>query len=50
MDASGRRAPKYKIEIPGFPILGDGKGDNQNTAVHFTRGTFVQCIDANQVG
>ena len=31
-----------------YPILGDGKGDNQNTAVHFTRGTFVQCIDANQ--
>ena len=31
-----------------YPILGDGKGDNQNTAVPFTRGTYVQCIDANQ--
>ena len=31
-----------------FPILGDGKGDNQNTAIPFTRGTYVQCIDANQ--
>eukprot|EP00913_Durusdinium_trenchii_P031126 g29147.t2 len=48
VDGQGRRTPKYKIEIPGYPILGDGKGDNQNTAVHFTRGTFVQCIDANQ--
>lgn len=47
-DATGRREPKYKIEIPGYPILGDGKGDNQNTAVPFTRGTYVQCIDANQ--
>ena len=33
-----------------FPILGDGKGDNQNTAIPFTRGTYVQCIDANQAG
>ena len=33
-----------------YPILGDGKGDNQNTAVPFTRGTYVQCIDANQAG
>ena len=31
-----------------FPILGDGKGDNQNSAIPFTRGTYVQCIDANQ--
>lgn len=46
--ASGRRSPHYRIELPGFPILGDGKGDNQNHAVPFTRGTFIQCIDANQ--
>ncbi|CAE7353955.1 ABCA1 [Symbiodinium natans] len=47
-DETGRRRAKYKIELPGFPILGDGKGDNQNTAIPFTRGTYVQCIDANQ--
>jgi len=46
--ASGRRRPRYRIELPGFPILGDGKGDNQNHALPFTRGTFIQCIDANQ--
>jgi len=47
-DETGRRKAKYKIELPGFPILGDGKGDNQNSAIPFTRGTYVQCIDANQ--
>ena len=26
----GRREPKYVIELPGHPILGHGKGDNQN--------------------
>jgi len=43
-----RRAPSLKIELPGFPILGDGKSDNQNHAVPFMRGTFCQCIDSNQ--
>lgn len=47
-DDRGRRKPKFKIELPGYPILGDGKGDNQNHAIPFTRGTFLQCIDANQ--
>eukprot|EP00439_Symbiodinium_sp_Y106_P025812 s174_g3.t1 len=31
------RAPKFRIELPGFPILGHGKSDNQNCAVIFTR-------------
>jgi len=48
MDAEGRRKAMYKIELPGFPILGDGKGDNQNHAVPFVRGAFTQAIDANQ--
>eukprot|EP00929_Paragymnodinium_shiwhaense_P085473 TRINITY_DN45873_c0_g1_i1.p1 TRINITY_DN45873_c0_g1~~TRINITY_DN45873_c0_g1_i1.p1 ORF type:complete len:2183 (-),score=378.87 TRINITY_DN45873_c0_g1_i1:228-6776(-) len=43
-----RRKPKLRIELPGFPILGDGKGDNQNHAIPFSRGGFIQCIDANQ--
>eukprot|EP00928_Gymnodinium_smaydae_P041493 TRINITY_DN28077_c0_g4_i1.p1 TRINITY_DN28077_c0_g4~~TRINITY_DN28077_c0_g4_i1.p1 ORF type:complete len:1952 (-),score=281.40 TRINITY_DN28077_c0_g4_i1:28-5328(-) len=41
-------APKLTIELPGFPILGDGKGDNQNHAIPFMRGLINQCIDANQ--
>jgi len=48
IDADGRRDPKLRIELPGFPILGDGKGDNQNHAIPFTRGSIIQCIDANQ--
>lgn len=46
--SNGRRSPKLRIELPGFPILGDGKGDNQNHAIPFTRGSIIQCIDANQ--
>ena len=26
---TGRRRPKFRIELPGNPILGDGKSDNQ---------------------
>jgi len=48
MDKEGWRKPKFHVELPGFPILGDGKGDNQNHAIIFTRGTFCQCIDSNQ--
>jgi hypothetical protein len=44
----GRRHPQYRIELPGYPILGDGKSDNQNHAIPFMRGTLSQCIDANQ--
>jgi len=47
-DASGKREPRLRIELPGFPILGDGKGDNQNHALPFTRGLFIQAIDSNQ--
>ncbi|CAJ1402016.1 unnamed protein product [Effrenium voratum] len=42
------RRPKFRIQLPGFPILGHGKSDNQNCAVIFTRGEVLQMIDANQ--
>ncbi|OMH78501.1 1,3-beta-glucan synthase component FKS1 [Zancudomyces culisetae] len=45
---SGFRRPKYRIELAGNPILGDGKSDNQNHAVIFVRGEYLQMIDANQ--
>ncbi|KAF9045539.1 1,3-beta-glucan synthase [Panaeolus papilionaceus] len=45
---TGRRRPKFRIELPGNPILGDGKSDNQNHAVIFYRGEYLQLIDANQ--
>jgi hypothetical protein len=47
-EASWKRTPYAKIELPGYPILGDGKGDNQNHAIPFSRGSIIQCIDANQ--
>jgi callose synthase len=40
----------YSIKLPGNPILGEGKPENQNHAVIFTRGDAVQTIDMNQVG
>jgi 1,3-beta-glucan synthase len=45
---SGKRRPKFRIELPGNPILGDGKSDNQNHAIIFHRGEYIQVIDANQ--
>jgi len=48
--ATNRRVARLRVELPGFPILGDGKGDNQNHALVFTRGRLVQTIDANQEG
>ncbi|CAC00551.1 1,3-beta-glucan synthase component bgs3 [Schizosaccharomyces pombe] len=45
---NGRRLPKYRIRLSGNPILGDGKADNQNMALPFVRGEYLQLIDANQ--
>ena len=49
-DAQGRMVPTYRIELPGMPILGNGKSDNQNCALPFTRGPILQAIDCNQEG
>ncbi|OQS06283.1 callose synthase, partial [Thraustotheca clavata] len=40
----------FRIELPGDPIIGEGKPENQNQAVVFTRGEMLQCIDMNQDG
>ncbi|CCE85639.1 Piso0_005257 [Millerozyma farinosa CBS 7064] len=45
---NGERKPKYRIRLSGNPILGDGKSDNQNHAVIFCRGEYIQLVDANQ--
>lgn len=44
----GSRKPRYKIRLSGNPILGDGKSDNQNHAIIFYRGEYIQLVDANQ--
>ena len=38
----------YRYALPGNPILGEGKPENQNLALQFTRGEYVQTIDMNQ--
>ncbi|CAK0901643.1 unnamed protein product [Prorocentrum cordatum] len=48
LNGQDMKSPKFKVELPGYPILGDGKGDNQNHAIPFTRGHYLQTIDANQ--
>lgn len=45
---NGRRKPRIRMKISGNPILGDGKSDNQNHALPFYRGEYIQLVDANQ--
>lgn len=41
----------YRIKLPGPPTeIGEGKPENQNHAIIFTRGEALQTIDMNQVG
>ncbi|KII88524.1 glycosyltransferase family 48 protein [Plicaturopsis crispa FD-325 SS-3] len=47
-EVTAKRKPKFRIELPGNPIIGDGKSDNQNHAIVFYRGEYLQLIDANQ--
>ena len=39
----------YRIKLPGAVKLGEGKPENQNHAIIFTRGEALQTIDMNQV-
>ncbi|CAM0870224.1 unnamed protein product [Alopecurus aequalis] len=38
----------YRIKLPGPALLGEGKPENQNHAIVFTRGEGLQTIDMNQ--
>ena len=40
----------YRVKLPGNPMLGEGKPENQNHAMIFTRGEALQTIDMNQDG
>ncbi|KAH9025349.1 glycosyl transferase [Lactarius deliciosus] len=43
-EATRKRRPKFRIELPGNPILGDGKSDNQTHAIIFYHGEYLQLI------
>ncbi|VAI10891.1 unnamed protein product [Triticum turgidum subsp. durum] len=47
-DIHGKDKEIYSVKLPGNPKLGEGKPENQNHAVIFTRGNAVQTIDMNQ--
>jgi len=47
-DPSGRNQEIYSIKLPGRVFLGEGKAENQNHAIIFTRGDALQKIDMNQ--
>lgn len=40
----------FRVRLPGNPLLGEGKPENQNHAMVFTRGEVLQAIDMNQEG
>ncbi|XP_016651236.1 PREDICTED: callose synthase 9 isoform X2 [Prunus mume] len=47
-DINGKDKEIYSIKLPGNPKLGEGKPENQNHAIVFTRGSAIQTIDMNQ--
>jgi callose synthase len=47
-DASLKDQEVYSIKLPGDIKLGEGKPENQNHAIIFTRGDCIQTIDMNQ--
>jgi callose synthase len=49
-DGKGGIQEIYRIRLPGNPVIGEGKPENQNHAMVFTRGEFLQTIDMNQEG
>lgn len=40
----------FKVQLPGNPIIGEGKPENQNHAIIFARGEYLQTLDMNQDG
>jgi callose synthase len=56
-DTSWRRGDRplpveevFRIRLAGNPVIGEGKPENQNHALVFTRGRYLQAIDMNQDG
>jgi len=49
-DGKGNILEVYRVRLPGNPVIGEGKPENQNHAMIFTRSEFLQTIDMNQEG
>jgi len=49
-DGKGKIQEVYRVQLPGNPVIGEGKPENQNHAMIFTRSEFLQTIDMNQEG
>ncbi len=47
---SGEIRELHRIKLPGNPILGEGKPENQNVIIQFTRGRHLMVVDMNQDG
>ena len=47
-DASGAVRQTHRVRLPGFPIVGEGKPENQNLGMAFATGLYLQTIDMNQ--
>ena len=45
---SGDEQVLYKVKLPGDPIIGEGKPENQNHAIIFCHGQYLQTLDMNQ--
>jgi callose synthase len=49
-DGRGNVLEVYRVRLPGNPVIGEGKPENQNHAMIFTRSEFLQTVDMNQEG
>ena len=49
-DGAGGLSELGRVALPGMPILGEGKPENQNLGLTFTRGTKLMVVDMNQDG
>ncbi|KAK3242326.1 hypothetical protein CYMTET_47979 [Cymbomonas tetramitiformis] len=49
-DGTVQVVPLYRVRLPGPPIMGEGKPENQNHAICFVHSEFLQVIDMNQDG
>ena len=50
VSTGGRAVETARVRLPGDPIVGEGKPENQNVGMPFTRGAKLMILDMNQDG